>query len=580
MIYKGTPAAPGIAVGNVLKYCTNWIEPEERTIPEKEIKLGLARFEDVKVRVHQELTELVALISQQDSQQAEIFEAQKDILDDNEMNAEILEEVNEKRYSPEYALSLVFGRYAAMLDRAKNPVIRERAADIRDVRNRFLNCWFDRRNTSLTELREPVIVAAHDLLPSETAGLNKEYVLGIAGEVGGSTSHTAILARGLGIPAVLGIENLLSLIEDDQQIVLDGLKGELILSPSETVKATYQERALCYGNRRRESDAFEHITGRTADGERVDILMNLAAPDDEILSREPIVDGVGLFRTEFLYLGKNKLPDERESYLAYQKVLKTFGHKPVTIRTMDIGGDKCLDCLSLRQETNPFLGLRAIRLCLKDRDLFRVQLRAVLRAGTDGNLQIMLPMISNLEEIIQVKKILSEVKAELAEGGEAFAANPQLGIMIEVPSIALIADLAAEETDFASIGTNDLCQYLMAADRLNPDVAECYQSFHPALFRLIAQVKEAYHLRGKPVSVCGSMAGNPMFAAVLIGLGIRKLSMDVTEVGEMKRFLSLLTTEHAQKLADRVLTLPTAQSVEEYLQEQMELLGYSSYYAI
>ncbi|MDR3552590.1 MAG: phosphoenolpyruvate--protein phosphotransferase, partial [Clostridia bacterium] len=453
--------------------------------------------------------------------------------------------------------------------KAKDPLIRERADDLSDVRTRLLRLWFGvGQKGSLAALDRPVIVAAHDLMPSDTATMARDKVLAIITESGGETSHSAILARSYGIPAILGVEGILSVVHDGETVIADAIAGEVITQPAAQELAKYEKKRTQYLIRAAEIKTYLSAKPVTLDGTHIDIELNIGSAQPRELAGTEFTDGVGLFRTEFLYMGCTALPDEEDQFIAYKAVLQACGKKPVIIRTLDAGGDKQPECLRLLKEDNPFLGLRALRLCFDMMPVFKTQLRALLRASVYGNLWIMFPMVGSLGDIRFAKKIIGEVKMELAAQSIDYDPDIKIGIMVEIPSIAVMADIAAEEVDFASIGTNDLCQYLTAVDRLNPKVAKYYQSYHPAMFRLIGSVTEAFKKQGKPVSVCGEMGGDPIAASILIGLGIRKLSMNLSSVASVKKLITGLNIQKSERMAKTVLGLSTAAQVESFLNSE------------
>jgi phosphotransferase system enzyme I (PtsI) len=410
------------------------------------------------------------------------------------------------------------------------------------------------------------------LLPSDTASLDRGRVLAIITEAGGPTSHSAIIARSYGIPAVLGIEGLLATLEKSktESAAVDAESGEVFLNPDAELAAKFSERRKMFIKKREEALRFLGVEARTKDGVRVELGLNIGKVDDKELEGEAYTDFSGLFRTEFLFMGRDKLPGEDEQYEVYRKVLERYGERPVSLRTLDIGGDKPLSSMELPREDNPFLGNRALRLCFTHPEIFKTQLRAALRASVHGNLWLMLPMVGSIDDIRKAKKYINEVRAELTEKKIPFNKNFKTGIMIEIPAIAMIADLAAAEVDFASIGSNDLCQYLCAADRINPAVSAYYQSYHPGLFRMIGNVVAAFNKAGKPISVCGELGGDAVAAPLLIGLGLRKLSMGFASVAELKRVLAGLSLGEAEALAKKALVLQTAEEITVLLKGRNE----------
>lgn len=569
MTLSGNPVSRGIAVGPVYLYEAYRPEVRESRITPEQQAEAKARYERTRKAAREELEAVRGKLMADDPEKAKIFSAHIDILYDTAMDEDVLDLIETDGLSPEWAVAETYDKYVRLLEKAKDQLIRERAADIRDVKNRFLRCWNGIPEKNLAALSSPVVVVARDLLPSDTATLDRGHVLGIVAEIGGATSHSAIIARSYGIPALLGVADAMQRLRDGEEVVLDAVEGKLYLAPDEPTKAAFRAKREDFLRRAEETRRYLNIIPVTPDGARVEVDLNIASAGENELAAAQSVDGVGLFRTEFLYMGRDRLPTEDEQFEIYRHVLSAFGKKPVTLRTLDIGGDKTLDCLELPHEANPFLGKRALRLCFDHLPVFRTQLRAALRASAYGNLWIMLPMVGSIDDIRRARAILEDVKKELDAQGVAYDRGVRLGIMVEIPSIALIADLAAREADFASIGTNDLTQYATAVDRLNPDVSAYYQTYHPALFRLIGYVVEQFNKAGKPVCVCGEMGGDPLAAAVLIGLGMRRLSMSASCVAPIKKLISGLTTAKAAELADAARVLPTAGEVEDHLRREL-----------
>jgi phosphotransferase system enzyme I (PtsI) len=453
-----------------------------------------------------------------------------------------------------------------MVQRARDPLIALRSADFEDVRRRLLRLWYGTEEEGLASIREPMIVAAKDLLPSDTATMDKNKVLAILTETGGSTSHSAIIAKSYGIPAVLGIPGLLEAVKQGCIAAVNASEGIVNLEPSNTVIEEYSQKSAALSRDRKITETFRSREALTADHVKIDIGLNIANADEQELEAAEYVDSVGLFRTEFLYMGRDNLPDEEEQYLIYRKVLERFGNRPVTLRTLDIGGDKKLTSMELPREENPFLGNRALRFCFSHPDIFETQIRSCLRASAYGNLWLMLPMVGSLDDITKAKETINILKADIKKEGIP-CGDIKIGIMIEIPSIALIAKHAAREVDFASIGSNDLCQYLCAADRMNSTVETYYQSYHPAMLTLIRDTVRAFNDAGKPISVCGELGGDPLAVPVLLGFGMRKLSMGASSVAEVKRTIASLTLKETEEIAERALKFTTAGEIQTYLSE-------------
>jgi len=560
---SGKVAAPGAAVGRIYIYKKNLNLPVENFVGEGEEQSQLDRYFLVKKQAHDELEKIRLSIQKHDKKKAEIFKAHQEIVEDIIINEEIPARILNERWAGDWAIYQVYETILLVLRKSADPLVSERAADFDDVRALLLRLWQGLKNNNAACPPQPSIIAAGDLLPTDTAGLDKDNVLAILTEKGGITSHTAIIARSYGIPTVLGIEGLLGIVKHGQLAAVDADEGTVFIEPDEKIVNEYTERSAAFIRDRQEANTFLKGEGLTADGVKIDIGLNIGEAEDELASQQ-YADSAGLFRTEFLYMGRKTLPSEEEQFSVYKKTLGVFGKKPVILRTLDIGGDKKISSIDLPKEENPFLGNRAIRLCFSRPDIFKTQVRAALRASVFGNLWLMLPMVGSLDDIRRAKELIAEARAELKKEGEK-TAEVKTGIMIEIPSIALIADLAVKEVDFASIGSNDLCQYLCAADRMNSNVDEYYQSYHPAMFRLINNVATSFTKAGKPLSICGELGGDPLAVPVLIGLGLRKLSMGEASIAVVKRAIASVTVKACEEKAKKVLSLSTAADVREYL---------------
>ena len=570
MKYTGNPVSYGIACGEAYLYEPFKPQIEEVTIQQCQTEDCCKRYLKIKEQAKLELEAICAALATDDPEKAKIFNAHIDILFDEAIDEDIMETINCDLLSPEVAIQTVYDKYIRMLSKAKDPLIQERAADLKDVRSRLLRIWFGVPEKNLASLDRPVIVVAHDLFPSDTATLDRKNVLAIVTEIGGPTSHSAIIAKSYEIPALLGVPDIMSQLKEGETIIVDAIKGDLFTQPDQEQLALYGKKREEYLAKMAEIKKFKYVQPVTRDGVRIEVELNIGSASHAELAGADCTDGVGLFRSEFLYMGRPQLPSEEEQLSVYSTALATFGDRPVILRTLDIGGDKTLDSMQLPKEDNPFLGLRALRLCFDNLPVFKTQLRAAMRAGVQGNLWVMFPMVGSIEDIRNAKAVVQQVKDELTAEGLPFNPNVKLGIMVEIPSIAMVADLAAKEADFASIGTNDLCQYLTAVDRLNPSVSKYYQSYHPAMFRLIGQVVKAFRAEGKPVGVCGEMGGDPLAAAVLIGLGMRQLSMGVASVPRIKKLVTGLDIPRAEAIANKVCALATAAEVEAYLKEELK----------
>ena len=567
MKFSGNPVSPGIAAGPVFLYTPFKPQLEENLIPESAVEENIKKYEDLRDKAKAELDAIRAKLEVEDPEKAKIFAAHNDILFDDAMDEEIRDAITYDYYSPEWAIQKTYDKFIRILSKAKDEIIRERVADLRDVRSRLIRIWFNVPEKNLSTLEKPVVVVAYDLFPSDTATLDRSKVLAIVTEIGGPTSHSAIIARSYEIPAVLGFQDAMTLLKDDEEVIVDAVAGNIITEPDEATLTEYAAKREAYLIKAADTKKYKDVVAVTKDGVRIAVEQNIASADAMELEGSTCTDGVGLFRSEFLYMGREQLPTEDEQTDLYKKVLTAYGERPVILRTMDIGGDKKLDCMEMPKEENPFLGLRALRLSFANLPIFKTQLRAAFRASVNGNLWIMFPMVGSMDDIYRAKGIVEEVKAELKAEGIAYSENVKIGIMVEVPTIAVIADIAAKEVDFCSIGTNDLTQYSTAVDRMNPSVTSYYQTFHPALFRLIGHVVKSFNAEGKSVGVCGEMGGNPLTAAVLMGLGMRTLSMGIASVAGIKKLVTNITIPELEVLANKVVNMATASEIEEFLKK-------------
>jgi len=564
MVLHGKGAVPGAAVGSIYIYNEKFNIPAESFTSAGQQQSHLDRYDSVKKQALEELEEIRLSLYKVDPAKAAIFDAQKEIVEDIIINEEIPARILNDQWAGDWAIYQVYETVLGVLRKTPDPLIAERAADFDDIRALLLKIWYGHKNEGLSNLKEPVIIAARDLKPSDTAGLDRTKVLALLTEMGGVTSHTAIIAKSYGIPAVLGIEGLLRSVKQGQIAAVNAEEGTIILDPEEDVTKELLVKSGAFCKDRQDAEMFRDGEGRTSCGVKIDIGLNISSISDEELKAQVFTDSVGLFRTEFLYMGSNTLPTEEEQFASYKKVLQCFGIRPVLLRTLDIGGDKQVESIELKREDNPFLGNRGLRFCFSSPGIFRTQIRAALRASIFGNLWLMMPMVSSIDDIRAAKKIIAEVMDDLKKEKIRYG-EVKIGIMIEVPSIAFAAGLAVKEVDFASIGSNDLCQYLCAADRTNSSVENYYQSYHPAMFRLIKEVVKVFNDAEKPISVCGELGSDPLAVPALIGLGLRKFSMGTASVAAVKRAVAGVSVERAEEIARGILELPTAEEIEKYL---------------
>jgi len=572
-VKRGIAVSPGIVSGPAFVLGTEDFRIPRRLVSIDAVDTEVARFRAALESLCSEISGNEELASERlGKQYGAIFAAHLLMARDPRLTGEIETLIREKHYSPEFATSRTLRRYAKELQNLGNRYLAERADDIFDLERRLLRHLLGERREELTHLTAPVVVLAHNLTPSEAANLDRKFVLGFATEVGGRTSHTAILAGALEIPAVVGISNFLSDVSGGETVIIDGNLGEVIIDPDEATLAKYHDsvaRMKSFSERMR---LIRPLPAVTLDGVSIPILGNIEFPPEADLCKERGADGIGLYRTEFLYLENDREPTEEEQYQSYCHVAETFGKLPVVIRTLDLGADKVPSMMSDMDAlgANPDLGLRSLRLCLQNLHLLRTQLRAILRAAVRGSIRIMFPLVSTLLEFRQAKMILADVIDDLEEEGVEFRRDVPVGMMVEVPSAALMAEEFAAEADFFSIGTNDLIQYTLAADRSNPYVSNLYSSGDPSVIRLIRNVIQAGNNHGIPVNVCGQMSSDPKYIPLLVGLGLRQLSVTPHALPEVKEIVRKLTIEQAEAIAKHALTIDLARDVENYLRGELK----------
>ncbi|MBU9705382.1 phosphoenolpyruvate--protein phosphotransferase [Paenibacillus sp. AK121] len=562
---SGIAASAGIAIARAFILEHPNYAVERRAVGDVEAEI--ARLDAALAESQTELESIKEkTLRELGEKKAEIFASHLLILNDPELIDPVKAKIRDEQLNADYALNEVATQFVSMFENMKSAYLQERASDMRDVTKRVLNHLLGVHFVSPAEIAEETIVLAEDLTPSDTAQLNREFVKGFATNIGGRTSHSAIMARSLEIPAVVGTKNILSQAKSGDLIIVDGLDGHVFVNPTEEIIAEYRAKQVAYDKQREEWRKLRGEATVSVDGVHVELAANIGTPNDVAGVLDNGGEGVGLYRTEFLYMGRDKLPSEDVQYTAYKTVLERMEGKPVVVRTLDIGGDKELPYLDLPKEMNPFLGFRAIRLCLDRQDIFRTQLRALLRASVHGNLRIMFPMIATLNEFREAKAVLLEEKEKLVAEGVSVSEEIQLGIMVEIPSTAVLADQFAKEVDFFSIGTNDLIQYTMAADRMNERVSYLYQPYNPSILRLVKMVIDAAHREGRWVGMCGEMAGDTTAIPLLLGLGLDEFSMSATSILPARSQISKLSRADMEKLATKALDMQTAEQVVELVQ--------------
>lgn len=560
---NGTSASPGIAIGEVLILAN-----ESYEIPQYEsnFELEKSRIETAINFVKLELEDLkIKALTNMGKEKAQIFESHLLILEDPELLKQSLNKIKKENINAEFALSFVSKKFIAMFENMEDEYLKERASDIKDVTSRLISKLLNKTKISLDSLSSPCILVAHDLTPSQTASMDRKNVLGFLTDIGGKTSHTAIMARTLEIPAIVGIGNISTTVKSGDVIAFDGLTGKIKINPTEVECDNFKKSKEKFLQEKKLDEELIGLETITLDGHAIELAGNIGTPNDlEALWRND-AEAVGLYRTEFLFMDRNSMPSEEEQFIAYKSVIEGLKGKNCIIRTLDIGGDKKLDYLNIGKEENPFLGYRAIRICLKEKKLFSVQLRALLRASYYGPLSIMFPMISSMEELIEVKNFLNQQKEDLKNEGINFSSNIKIGIMIEIPSAAILSDLFIDHVDFFSIGTNDLTQYTCAVDRMNEKIEHLYDPFNPGLLRLIHMTIKNARAKNKMVGICGSMAHQTELVPLLVGMGVSELSMSAIHILKTRKLIRSLKFSECEKLVEKFLKLGSATEVKMLL---------------
>ncbi|MHB1034104.1 MAG: phosphoenolpyruvate--protein phosphotransferase [Pirellulales bacterium] len=568
---QGIAVSPGVAIGEAMVMDYEGFKIPRRFVSRDAVEDEFDRFSKAVEAASREIERnRDAVAKELGAQYGAIFEAHLAMLHDPRLIGEVEEMIRQRHYSPEYAVSRTLRRYTKVFQSLESSYLAERANDVLDIEKRLLRNLLGLRREEISHLTSPVLVLAHNLTPSETANLDRRFVRGFVTEVGGPGSHTAIVAQGLEIPAVVGIGSFLCDVSGGDLVIIDGNNGVVILHPDEETIARYRHEAEENITLATRLESLRDLPAETADGVPVAILGNIEFPHEVEHCLDRGADGIGLYRTEFLYLGAQTEPTEEVHFEAYLKVVHAMQGKPVVIRTLDLGADKMAYGSKPEEELNPCLGLRSIRLSLRNLPLFRIQLRAILRASTLGNVRIMFPLISTLLELRQAKMVLADVMEDLDEQGIAFHRDLLVGMMIEVPSAVIMIDRFMEEVDFLSIGTNDLIQYALAADRGNRDVAALYNAGDPAVLKLIEMSVAAARRKSMPINLCGQMSGNPLFTMLLLGLGLRQFSVTPSAILEIKKVCRSVTIEQCQAVARRVMTLENARDVTNYLKDELK----------
>jgi len=566
MLIKGIAASSGISIGKVFKV------KKEKIVTSNE-KVENIQQEISKLEVALDISEKEIMIIRDktarkiDRKHGAIFDAHIQILRDPELLNNTIGIIKNRKLNAGRALQITVDKFVKIFEEMDSEYMRERASDILDVSNRVLGHLLNQNINDPGLMEKEGIIVAQDLTPTDTASLDKEYVKGFATDKGGRTGHSGIMARTLEIPAVVGTKTIMENSSEGDDIIIDGEEGIVIINPNEEQLKEYRKKEKIYKDNKKRLKKFKWRETKTKDGKKIELAGNIGCPEDLSGVLNNGGESIGLYRTEFLYIGKKYCPSEKEQLQAYKEVLKKMDGKSVIIRTLDVGGDKSIEYMNTSKEMNPFLGNRAIRLCLERHDIFKEQIRALLKASSYGNLKIMFPMIATIEELRDAKKMIEICKEELTDEGIEINENMEIGMMIEVPSAALLADKFAKEVDFFSIGTNDLIQYTFAADRMNEKVSYLYQPFNPALLKLIKMVVDASHSHGKWTGICGEMAGNEKIIPILVGLGLDELSMSSSSILRIREIIGKIEYEKAKEIAKAALNMNSNKEVEKLLEK-------------
>lgn len=561
---KGLGVSPGIGIGKAFV-----IENKSMDIKKSNVldaKKEIARLRNAIEQGIEQLNELYQkTINEVGEKEAQIFKSHEMMLEDETFISEVEAKIESEEVNAEYALNEVSLYYIKIFENIEDEYLRERSEDIKDVMHRVIKILLGIKSQDYSKLEKDSIIVAKDLTPSDTAQLEKGKVAAMITEMGGKTSHAAIIARIMGIPTVVGLDNITEKIKDNDLVICDGKVGKVIINPNEKQLFYYTQKKARLEEINNELKKQKGLPTISLDGFKVNISANIGTPNDVDMVLENDAEGIGLFRSEFIFMNRENQPSEDEQFENYKEVLQKMGDKPVIIRTLDIGGDKNVPYIDIPPEMNPFLGYRAIRLCLGNVDVFRTQLKAILRASIYGNAKIMFPMISTMKELRDAKKILEKAKQELKNEGAPFKDDIEIGIMIEIPSAAIISDLLAKEVDFFSIGTNDLIQYTLAVDRMNSKLSHLYSQYHPAMLRLIKGIIENAHKAGIWVGMCGEAAGDPKLIPIFLGMGLDEFSMNSPSILSSRYLIRNINKKDMEKIAEGTLNMETAVEVEDYL---------------
>ena len=569
-VIQGIGASPGIVTGKAYMIERFKVRLPEKRIRPEQVEEEVARFLNAIEESRNQLTEIKEkILDLEVRRHSFILDVHLMILDDEMLIQDTVDMIRKKKVNAEWALDLILEKLDTAFKAIEDEYLRERRSDLHYVCSRIFRNLLGKKHDDITKIKGKVIVVAHDLSPADTLQMNLKNVAGFITDIGGKVSHTAILSRSLGIPAVLGLEVATSLINGGDLLIIDGGTGEVVINPTEEVSQSFLERRRRIKTMEREVLKYASLPAETRDGVRIRLQANIEMVEEIPSAKTHGAEGIGLYRTEILYLNRKDLPNEEEHYQTYRRLAESISPAIATIRTLDIGGDKFLPNYSKGNEMNPAMGLRAIRFSMKETGIFKLQLRGILRASVHGKLRILFPMISGMGEIRQAKAILEEVKKGLVKAKIPFDRGIKIGAMIEIPSASITADILAEEVDFFSIGTNDLIQYALAVDRINEHVSYLYEPLHPAILRIIRGVVQSAHEAGIPVAICGEMASDPAYALILLGLGLDEFSMNPISIPKVKKVLRMSRFEETQALVERVFQLKTASEIESHVRNWM-----------
>jgi phosphotransferase system enzyme I (PtsI) len=570
-IKKGIIASPGIRIGKALVFHGDEVKIPKYHIDETRLKDELERFDEAVLKTKNEILEIQKkIVNESFSDLAEIFSTHLMALEDPIFVERARKKIKNEKRNSEWVVNDISIDLITTLSKIDDEYLKERIIDISDINKRLIGNLQKKKKMNLSEVNENSIIFAADLTPSETALLNREYVLAFVTDHGGKTSHTAIMARSMDIPAIVGMDDITSYVKTGDIVIVDAVHGEIIINPSSEEIELYLKYQKDISEEENELAKLTNLPAQTIDNTEIFLYGNIEIPDEMEIIRSHGAHGIGLYRSEFLFLNK-ELPSEESQICAYRKVIDFFKPYPVTIRTLDFGGDKIHGFVKTHQESNPFLGCRSIRFSLKNQDIFKTQLRAILRASAFGNVKMMFPMISTVEELIQAREIVSEMMTELDLSGFEYDKNIEIGIMVEVPSAVITADILAEHVDFFSVGTNDLVQYILAVDRVNEKVADLYNPLDISVLRFLRTISDIASSHSKPISICGEIAGEPKFTMMLLGLGFRELSMSSKYMYQVKRIIRSVTIEECESLSRSLLQMKKTEDIERAVIENMNL---------